>query len=98
MSQVAYANQLNEVIPQGLCRLKRSLHVQMLGSQGKEINILHFLNRGKMKHGGFNELIHRWFKTKTKPRKWAQRSGISLSRARSLRVQEKEPGEIHPAA
>ena len=48
MPQVAYANQLNEVIPQCLCRFKRSFHFQMRCAQCKEITVLHLLHGRKM--------------------------------------------------
>ena len=64
MPQVAYANQLNEVIPQCLCRFKRSFHFQMRCAQCKEITVLHLLHGRTMEHGGLNKLIHRWFQTK----------------------------------
>ena len=40
MPQVAYANQLDEVIPQRLCRIKRSVHLQMRCAQREEITVL----------------------------------------------------------
>ena len=95
MPQVAYANQLNEVIPQCLYRFKRSFHFQMRSSQCKEITVLYLLHCGKMEHGS-NKLIHRWFKTKAQPRQQTQWSGVSLSRASRLRVHEEEPGKIPP--
>ena len=46
-----------KVIPQCLCRLKRSLHFKMLSSQRKEITVLHLLHSGKMKHASISSSI-----------------------------------------
>ena len=96
MPQVAHTNQLYEVIPQCLCRNKRSVHFQMRSAQCEEFTVLHLIHCRKMEHGGLNKLIHRWFQSKAHPRKQTQRSGVSLSRASRLRVHEKKPGKIPP--
>ena len=64
MPQVAYTNQLDEVIPQRLCRIKRSVHLQMRCAQREEITVLHLIHCRNINHGGLNKLIHRWFETK----------------------------------
>ena len=98
MPQVAYANQLNEVVPQCLCRFKRSFHFQMRCAQCKEITVLHLLHGRKMEHGGLNKLIHRWFQTKAQPRKQAQRRGALLAELAASGFTKRLERSHHPAA
>ena len=51
MPQVAHTNHLDEVIPQRLCRIKRSIHLQMRCAQCEEITVLHLIHCRKMNHG-----------------------------------------------